>query len=120
MFDANINEDSCALGLTATERTSVKRAEASLPSGWHVTLETIDNQEIYARVIPPWNANLSAFLIDREGHGVILTDNISDDTHPVISVLCDVHDAIDRVVSVVSAQNLPERASVGNRPFLLA
>ncbi len=105
MLDTNIREVSRGLGLTALERTSVRAAEASLPYGWRVTFEAIDSDDtddVYARVIPPWNANVSAFLIDREGHWIIVTDNVSTDTHPVLKAVCEVRDAIEYVTSVVS------------------
>ena len=100
MFDTNIT--SCGLGLTVDEQTKIKAAMKLLPCGWDVALETTDSHDVYARVIPPWNANVSAFLIDRERHGVILTDNISKDARPMISIVCDIRDATDYVVAVVS------------------
>ena len=114
MLDTNIS--SGCLGLTADEQMNVKAVTRLLPRGWHIALETTDSHETYARVIPPWNTNFSAFLIDREAHGVILTDNISDDAHPVISVVFDIHDAIDYVAAVVvsgaeSRRTLPSRSN---------
>jgi hypothetical protein len=102
MCDVVITDLLCVLGLTVEEQGYVRAATRSLPLGWSVAFETTDSNETYARVVALWNATLSAFLIDREAHGVILTDNVSEDTRPVISVLCDVHDAIDRMVAVVS------------------
>jgi len=90
------------LGLTPEEQRSIKAAAARLPCGWRIALETTENQETYARVVPPWNPNKSAFLIDREYHGVILTDNITDELQPAQRVVCNVGDAVDRIAAVVS------------------
>jgi hypothetical protein len=114
MPDTVIADFVCGLGLTVEEQQCVRVITGSLPFGWSVDFETTDSDETYARIVPPWNATLSAFLIDREAHGVVLTDNISENTRPVISVLCDIQDAIDRVVAIasgkaVSATRAPRR-----------
>jgi hypothetical protein len=118
MFEANTNTGD--LGLTVDEQTSVKAARAKLPHGWHIVLESTDDHDIYARVVPPWNANVSAFLIDRERHGVVLTDNISKDIGPMISLVCNIHDAIEHIAAVVSGARTrdPQAVRVGNHTAL--
>jgi hypothetical protein len=104
MCDAVVTDLLCGLGLTVEEQGYVRAATRSLPLGWSVAFETTDSDETYARIVPSWNPTVSAFLIDREAHGLILTDNLSEDTRPVISVLDDIHDALDRVLAVVSGR----------------
>jgi hypothetical protein len=89
-----------SLGLSIEERALIKRAAAKFPTGWCVSLETTDSEETYARVVPPWDKNASAFLIDREGHGLVLTDNLSDPTGPVMQGACDVRDVMDCLAGV--------------------
>jgi hypothetical protein len=101
MLDTNAREVHSDRGLTAPEQRRLKIAEPSLPTGWCIALDENELHEVYARVLPPWNTELSAFLIDREAREIILTDNISADTRPVISVLGNVQDAIDRVAAVI-------------------
>ena len=118
MFEADTNTGD--LGLTTDEQVSLKAAATKLPHGWHIALESTDDHDIYARVVPSWNANVSAFLIDRERHGVVLTDNISKDTGPVISLVCDMRDAIDYIAAVVSGAKTrdPQAVQVGNHTAL--
>ncbi len=101
MLDTTIRKAPGNCGLTALEQRRVRMAEASLPAGWRIVPDENDVHEVYARVVPPWNTDLSAFLIDREGHGIILTDNISVETHPVISVVWNIQDAIDHIAAVL-------------------
>lgn len=120
MLEANTSTD--GLGLTVDEQISVEAATAELPGGWHIALESTDGHDIYARVVPPWNADISAFLIDRERHGMVLTDNISKDTGPMISLVCGVRDAIDYIAAVVSGARTrdPQAVRVGNASNPLA
>ena len=90
------------LGLSAEEQTYIKAAAKDrLPCGWRFALETTEDAETYARVVPPWNPDLSAFLIDREYHGVILTDNITKGA-PKASVVGNVCDAVDQIAAVLT------------------
>lgn len=57
--------------------------------------------------------NVSAFLIDRERHGVVLTDNISKDTSPMIIPVCDICDAIDSIAAIVSSARTAGTKSLG-------
>jgi len=104
MSDTIVTDLLCGLGLTVEEQRYVRAAISSLPLGWSVVLDTTDSNGTYARIVPPWNSAVSAFLIDREARGVVLTDNVSADTRPLISVPCDIHDAIDRVLAVMSGR----------------
>lgn len=102
--DSTVVDFRCGFGLTVEERTYLGAVTRLLPLGWSVSFETTDSDETYARVAPPWDSSLSAFLIDRETHGLIVTDNLSEGVRPVIHVMYDVHDAFDHVVAVVSGR----------------
>jgi hypothetical protein len=114
MCDTAVTDHLCGFGLTVEEQGHIRATTTSLPLGWSVAFETTDSNETYARIVPPWDPNLSVFLIDREAHGMILTDNVSEDTRPVISVLCDIHDAIDRVLAI-ARQATPNGVPVVDR-----
>jgi hypothetical protein len=99
-----VNENSSpTLGLSTEERVCIKAATVKFPAGWHITLENTESCETYARVVPPWDVNASAFLLDRERHGLVLTDNLSDQARPVISPTCDVRDAMDQAANIAWA-----------------
>jgi hypothetical protein len=97
------------LGLTTEEQWNVTAAAARLPCGWQIALETIDDAQTYARIVPPWNPDTSAFLIDREHYGVVLTDNITKNDRVTIRVMDDVDTAIEHIATVVSGGTRPKQ-----------
>jgi hypothetical protein len=97
---------SSTLGLTTEEQEYIMAAaNVRLPCGWQIVFETTDDAEAYARIVAPWNPDASAFLIDREHNGVVLTDNITE----TIRVMDDVDTALEHIATVVSGGTRPKQ-----------
>ena len=70
MLDTTVDPSHPRSGLAQAEQNDLAAATRWLPPGWTISFETTEIEEVYARIVPPWNPRVSAFLIDREAHGV--------------------------------------------------
>ncbi len=67
------------LSLTAADIRDIRAALPHLQGHWTALTEAGDEGDVYVRLMPPWGDDRrSAFLLEREDHVVILTDNLSD------------------------------------------
>ena len=67
------------LSLTDADLTTIRNALPHLLGRWSMLTESGGEEELYARLLPPWgDGRQSAFLLERDNNVVILTDNLSE------------------------------------------
>jgi len=75
----------------------------ALPGSWSADFETGDgDDDVYARIVGPWaDRSYSAFLIERQGCHVILTDRLTERFSDCVTCYESVPAAMDRVRSLI-------------------
>jgi len=69
---------------------------------WPISYDRGEQGELYAIIHFPRNDQVSAFLLDREGGKLVLTDNVSDPVRVVVTAYPDVDAATAHVGRVLS------------------
>lgn len=92
-----------ASSLSQADREIIVAAMRDLPRSWSADFETGDGDEdVYARIVGPWaDRSYSAFLIERQGCHVILTDRVTERFSDCVTCHASVSAAMDRVRSLV-------------------
>lgn len=88
------------LGLTLNDIDAILAVRSIIP--WPISYGRGDEGELYAIIHPPRNDRISAFLLDREGGELVLTDNLSDPLRVVVTAYPDVGAAAAHVSRVLS------------------
>lgn len=87
-------------GLTLGDVHAISAAQSMIP--WPITYDRGDEGELFAIIYFPKNSRVSAFLLDREGEEVVLTDNLSDPHRVLVTSYRDVEAAAAHVGRVLS------------------
>jgi hypothetical protein len=92
----------CPLGLSPDECHTIAEAGRRLPGEWSVVFEAVEDGAVFARLLPPGSdGQSSAFLIERHGDRVILTDRLSDELADAFTRHPDVADALEAAEDVI-------------------
>jgi hypothetical protein len=92
-----------ASSLSQADRELIATALRDLPRSWSADFETGDGDEdVYARIIGPWtDRSYSAFLIERQGCHVILTDRVTERFADCVTCHANVPAAMNRVRTLI-------------------
>lgn len=89
--------------LTSNDRCLIMEEASSFPGRWSVEFEHGDEDDgVFARLRGPWSDNhSSAFLIERRGEQIVLTDRLANSWADHMTTHRSIAAALDRVWSVV-------------------
>jgi hypothetical protein len=92
-----------AASLTANDRCLIAEEVNSFPGRWSVEFEQGDEGDcVFARLRGPWSDDhSSAFLLERRGERIVLTDRLANAWADHVTIHRTVAAAMDRVWSVV-------------------
>lgn len=92
-----------ASSLTSNDRCLIMEEARSFPGRWSVEFEHGDEDDcVFARLRGPWSDNhSSAFLIERRGEQIVLTDRLANSWADHTTTHRSIAAAMDRVWSVV-------------------
>lgn len=88
------------LGLTRNDVDAISAAQSMIP--WPVSYDQGDEGELYAIIHTPRDDWTFAFLLDREGANLVLTDNLTDPLGVVVTTFPDVKAAAAHVSRMLS------------------
>src|SRR5689334_14539406 len=92
-----------AVSLNTEDREAILTASREFSDSWSTEFETGDEDEVYARIVAPWcEPNHSAFLLERQGSEIVLTDRLSETFSDCISLYPSILAAMHQVYSVAS------------------
>jgi hypothetical protein len=94
-----------ASSLSREDCELIVAAMRALPGNWSVDFETGDgDDDIYARIVGPWtDRTYSAFLVERQGCHIILTDRLTERFSDCVTCHPSVPAAMHRVQHLVLA-----------------
>jgi hypothetical protein len=91
-------------GLTRNDCSIIAACGTQLPGGWSVRFDRFADSELFARLLAPGSDDdNSAFLIERQPTGVILTDRLSNHIKDHCSIHASAEEAVLAVRLVLSA-----------------
>src|SRR5689334_22368371 len=101
-------------GLTLNDCVIIAGRGTQLPGGWSVRFDRFDDNELFARLLAPGSDDdNSAFLIERQPSGVILTDRLSNHVKDHCSIHASAEEAVLAVCLVLCRlSEAPSSASV--------
>jgi hypothetical protein len=88
--------------LSPDECRAIAEAGRRLPGEWSVVFEAVEDGAVFARLLPPdSDGQSSAFLIERHGDRVILTDRLSNELADAFTRHPDVADALEAAEDII-------------------
>lgn len=93
-------------GLRPTDCRELERlVRRRLWGRWLLIFERTEAQEVYARIVAPWNTpDHSAFLIERQGSMLLLTDRVANPVGDSVSRHHLIPQVFDGILDVVTGR----------------